>query len=219
MITIDIEKLKKEYEGKIECAMLTNELVPQLNEVGIRVNIYKGVKGENVYAFYNDGYLDKLTEYQVGYILTHFVKDEDTEVWLGKNEGNVMLPYMLQCHRYAHSGSELSFVYRIHEGKDEVRFDVPIDNASEEIKQFFMETYRDASDEISNHLSPAEMRYYKKLQYLTFRYGNIVKFHGGYDKQAEEFAINDIVERFKYIYEYAPTEEDGKEETSHVTEE
>jgi hypothetical protein len=57
------------------------------------------------------------------------------------------------------------------------------------------------------------------LQYLTFRYGNIVKFQGGYDKQAEEFAINDIVERFKYIYEYAPTEEDGKEETSHVTEE
>lgn len=194
----DIEKMKAEYEQKIKFAEMENELSKKLPE-GTRISIIGNSltqKGKLQTSIRSEDWGRGLTEQQVGELMLAFPVTEKSRIYVGKNQYSEK-EYEMDTHRCAHVlYTELSISWI--SGELDISVDVRLDDCSEEIKQFFI---RD-----SRRLDYDELRYGDKpetyLNFYTFAYGHVVGFRGGYRKQVSDFALSDIVEKFKYLAEF-----------------
>lgn len=194
----DIEKMKVEYEQKIKWAEMENELSKKLSE-GTRISIIgKSLtqKGKLQTSIRSENWGRGLTEQQVGELMLTFPVTEKSRTYVGKGQ-YLEKDYEMNTHRYAHTYyTELSISWI--SGELDISVSVRLDNYSDEIKQFFIYDRR--------RLDYDELRYGDKpetyLSFYTFAYGHVVRFSGGYHKQVSDSALNDIVEKFKYLAEY-----------------
>lgn len=194
----DIEKMKVEYEQKIKWAEMENELSKKLPK-GVRISIIGNSltqKGKLHTLISSEDWSRGLTEQQVGELMLAFPVTEKSRTYVGNDQYSEK-DYEMQTHRYVHvhyTELRISWI----SGELDISVDVRLDYCSEEIRQFFIYDRR--------RLNCDELRYGDKpetyLQFYTFAYGHVVRFSGGYHKQVSDFALNDIVVKFKYLAEF-----------------
>lgn len=196
----DIEKMKAEMEQKIKWAEMENELSKKLPD-GVRVSIIgdsltqKGKLHTMIWA------VPGLTEHQVGEILNAFPVTEKVSVYNGN--GNYSFEdYAMTTHRYVcDCYTELHIEWISDDLVMSIK--VHIDKCSDEIKQFFTKTYRDVNQEWTGPKTRYNKATRDRFEFYTFVYGRVIGFQGGYHKQVADFALNDIVVKFKYLAEFS----------------
>jgi hypothetical protein len=212
MKQIDIEQIKEEYEDKIKCAEISNSLAPMLTEEGIDLSVYafNASEGKEInMVFRAEGsYSKSLTEKQVGFILSTFPQTDKIKVYYGLNDREEERNYALAGRKsWRESNTTLEIRY-MSEGR-RINIDFTLDSASEDILQFFNKNaHRNALQEVDalGKLSNSQRYHYENLPYISFGIGHLVRFQGGYEKQKDESAINLIVDKFKYLHEFATEE-------------
>lgn len=198
----DIEKMKTEYEQKIKWAEMENELSKKLPE-GTRISIIgKSLtqKGKLQTSIRGENWSRGLTEQQVGELMLAFPVTEKSRTYVGLDQYSEK-EYEMQTHRYLHcphTDLNISWV----SGELTISLELKVELCSNEIKQFFTETYRDVNHEWTGPKTRFNKQVRDRFHFYTFAYGHIVRFQGGYHKQVSDPALSDIVEKFKYLAEY-----------------
>lgn len=198
----DIEKMKAEHEQKIKWAEMENELSKKLPE-GVRISIIGNSltqKGKLQTSVRSEDYSRGLTEQQVGELMLAFPVTEKSRIYVGKGQYSEK-DYGMQTHKYIHTANtDLSISWI--SGELDISLELKVELCSDEIKQFFTLTSRNVNCEWHGTKTRWNKHFRDNFPFYTFAYGHTVRFQGGYHKQVSDFALSDIVEKFKYLAEY-----------------
>lgn len=198
----DIEKMKAEYEQKIKWAEMENELSKRLPE-GTRISIIgksSTQKGKLQTSMRSEDWSRGLTEQQVGELMLTFPVTEKSRTYVGLDQYSEK-EYEMQTHRYLHCPHTDLCISWI-SGELDISLELKVELCSDEIKQFFTRTSRDVNYEWHGTRTRWNKHLRDNFPFYTFAYGSIVRFCGGYHKQVSDFALSDIVEKFKYLATY-----------------
>lgn len=197
---VDIEKIKNEYQEKIQEAIAINNILDFIGDDSFRVYITKGYinKSKKRLRFCAEKLFDKLDITKVGLILDKIPATEKVRVYLGSS-GYLDMDYELCTSRgYRDSFSTLSIRY-IH--KDyEVVLELPIE-PNKQLNGYFVDSLRKVTDyEITSYyiVSRPNMKAANvKVPTKLFANGEYIHFQGGHVTCKTEFAANNIIDAIK----------------------
>ena len=194
--------MKAEYEQKIKWAEMENELRKQLPE-GCEIAIIGNSltqRGKLQTSIFGEDWSRGLTEQQVGKLMLIFPVTDNSRTYVGKDQYSEK-EYIMQTHRYLHcphTDLNISWI----SGELDISLELKVELCSDEIKQFLTRTSRDVNHEWHGTRTRWNKYLRDNFPFYTFAYGHTVIFHGGYCKQVSDFALSDIVEKFKYLAKY-----------------
>lgn len=200
----DIDKIKAEFEKKIQYAIMQNELFDKLGDNDIELSILGDShtqKGKYHLYVRHEKVCQKLSIQQIGLILTKLPSTEKSKVHIGSSK-YIEMDYEVETTRgYRDSHATLKIGY-IHD-KYDIGLELPIE-PNKELNGFFADSYRKVEDyEITTHYIVSRPNREAKdvtVPVKEFANGECVRFVGGYVKSKSEWAANNIIEAIKEVY-------------------
>lgn len=200
---VDIEKIKAEYEQKIQNAIEANQILDLIGDETFRVSISKSFtsKGKKTLRFYAEEVCGKLGIEKVGLVLSKLPVTEKISVPI-ENYNRIPMEYALKTNRgYKDNYATLSIRY-IH-NEYEVDLDLPIE-PNKELNGYFSDGLRDVTEsEITTYYivsKPGRRAADVRIPIKLFANGDYVRFQGGHVTSKSEWAANNIIEAIKEAY-------------------
>lgn len=200
---VDLDKIKAEYEHKIQEAIVVNGILDKIGDDSFRVHYFKARsnKRKDMISFNAEKVLEELPIEKVGLILTKLPSTEKIEVYVG-NYKHEMMDYRLltrRGYRDAHATLDISYI----SGDYEISISLPIE-PNKELNGFFADTTRKVEQsEITTYYivnRPDRKAEDVRVPMNVFANGEYVRFVGGYVTNKSEWAANNIVEAIKEAY-------------------
>ena len=122
---IDIEKIKAEYEQKVQEAIEANKILDILGDDSFRIYVYDGVNNEKRIVFRAENICSNLSIEKVGLVLSKLPVTRKIDVYTGDSK-RIPMDYQLTTSRgYKDSFATLNIEY-IHNNY-EIRIGLPIE--------------------------------------------------------------------------------------------
>ena len=199
----DVEKIKAEYEQKIQEAIEVNKVLDILGDENFRIYISKNYsnkdkKSLNVRA---EDVCANLTIEQVGLVLSKLPVTEKINVHVGQSK-YLQMDYKLQTRRsYRDSFATLDIEYVFNDYVVDIK--LPIE-PNKQLSGFFADSHRNVEQsEITTYYivsRPGRKAADVKVPVKVFANGEYVRFQGGYVTSMTEWACENIVEEIKGAY-------------------
>lgn len=207
----DIEKMKAEFDQKIEWAKLENEHDARLLDDRLEIVIVGRslTQQGKLHAYFSciDPRVrpsDKLSYRQLGGMLCRYPVTEELRVYTGAHRYD-MMRYSLQTHRYPNEPWTTLKVEWI-SGILDLKAEVYLDGSDEGVNQFFQKRHRRLEDSELSSFGIQKTRFNKdkreSFPYLGFAAGTQTRFQGGYILCTSNAMVTSVTERLKYMYEF-----------------
>lgn len=200
---VDIEKIKAEYEQKVQEAIIVNNILDVLGDEEFRVYAYNGHcnKGKKTLSFHTEETCGQLSIEKVGLVLSKLNQTEKIKVYVGDNK-YIQMDYEVRTSRsYRDSFATLTIEY-IH-NEYEIRIELPIE-PNKALNGFFADGLRkvDKSEITTYYIvsRPGRRAADVQVPVKLFANGEYVRFKGGYVTSSSEWAANNIIEAIKESY-------------------
>lgn len=204
----DFEKMKADFDKKLEMAKTENELEEKVAGEGILLHVFEGIEGFVCLAYTGSlGISKRLTPRQLGCLLKTFPPTDKVKVSTARHNDDVDVDYYVEIHNgYKYTD------FNIHWICNGIQFRITTEYYM--VESLFAEmttsTYRGIdSSEASTYLGGATQRKINsvKIACRCWFTGDVVNFYNGeYSVLKSDWAIKQVVEKLLYKYEFADTE-------------